>query len=259
MKKTEFKFYQKVKNWDFSMIKRESESLTNWDMYEILHANANQNSIVLDLGTGGGEKVLKCFPKAKEIIATDFSPGMIDTAISNLANSSRKNENIRFEVMDNLHMTVPKNHFDIIVARHTVIDAGQIFQALKNDGILILRGVDRLDCWSLKKLFGRGQAFHDNKAVSLIDYENILDAGFKDVELVPIYEREFIKTRQDFLALLHKVPILDDMSEEGDNQTYSKEDIDEQILDKYITENTYEKGILLRRRYYGITAKKTKK
>ena len=41
-------------------------------MYEILKNNSNSESRVLDLGTGGGEKVLKFFPEVKEIIATFF-------------------------------------------------------------------------------------------------------------------------------------------------------------------------------------------
>ncbi len=32
----------------------------------------NEKSICLDLGTGGGEKVLKYYPKVKKIYATDF-------------------------------------------------------------------------------------------------------------------------------------------------------------------------------------------
>ena len=34
MKNDELEFYSNVKNWDFSMIKSEEESLTNWDMYQ---------------------------------------------------------------------------------------------------------------------------------------------------------------------------------------------------------------------------------
>ena len=63
----ELNFYQKVKNWDFSMIDYKSENLTNWDMYEELTLNASNNSKILDLGTGGGEKVLKFFPECKEM------------------------------------------------------------------------------------------------------------------------------------------------------------------------------------------------
>ena len=152
-------------------------------------------------------------------------------------------------------MNTPDNYFDIVVARHTWINAKQIFKTLKQNGVLLLRGVDKLDCWQLKRLFGKGQAYNDIKPISQIDYENILDAGFKEVELVPIHVREYYKTKEDLLSLLLKTPILDDFSE-IDNNNFQKENINLDILVEYIKNNTYEKGILLIRRYYGITAVK---
>ena len=251
----ELAYYDKIKNWDFSMIKYEEENLTNWDMYEILSECANEDSTILDLGTGGGEKVLNKFPKVAKILGTDFSGEMIKTANENLKQSGKTN--IEFKVMNNLNMNTPDNYFDIVVARHTCISAEQIFKTLKYNGKLILRGVDKLDCWQLKRLFNKGQAFNDIKPISQIDYENIMDAGFKNVELVPIYIREYYKTKEDLLALLLKTPILDDFSEERFNNGLVKNEIDIEKLDMYIKENTYEKGILLRRMYYGIVAGKS--
>lgn len=247
MKNKELEFYNKIKNWDFSKIKYEIESLTNWDMYEILKKKATKNSRILDLGTGGGEKVINEFPEALEIIGTDFSPEMIKTAKENLMKSNKKN--IEFRVMDNLKMYTEDNYFDIVVARNTCIDVRQIYKTLKEGGLLLVRGVDKLDCWQLKRLFNRGQAFNDIKPISQIDYENILDAGFRNVELIPIYDREYFETKEDLIALLLKTPILDDFSEEDKN-------IDMQKLDEYIKNNTTDKGILLKRRYYGIEAYK---
>ena len=223
-------------------------------MYKILNEKTTKNSRILDLGTGGGEKVINKFPEALEIVGTDFSQQMIKTAKENLTKSNKKN--IKFKVMDNLNMDTPDNYFDIVVARHTCIDAKQIYKTLKKDGLLLLRGVDKLDCWQLKRLFNRGQAFNDIKPISQIDYENILDAGFRNVELIPIYDREYFKTKDDLLALLLKTPILDDFSEENENTSLIKMEIDMQKLDEYIRNNTTDKGILLRRRYYGITANK---
>lgn len=254
MNNNELDYYNRIKNWDFSKINYEVESLTNWDMYKILNEKTTKNSRILDLGTGGGEKVINKFPEALEIVGTDFSQQMIKTAKENLTKSNKKN--IKFKVMDNLNMDTPDNYFDIVVARHTCIDAKQIYKTLKNDGLLLLRGVDKLDCWQLKRLFNRGQAFNDIKPISQIDYENILDAGFRNVELIPIYDREYFKTKDDLLALLLKTPILDDSSEENENTSLIKMEIDMQKLDEYIRNNTTDKGILLRRRYYGITANK---
>lgn len=252
---SELEFYEKVKNWDFSKINCIEENLTNWDMYKELNDTVNNNSKILDLGTGGGEKVLKYFPSCKEILATDFSAEMINTANENLRKSNRTN--ISFRQMDNLCMDTQDNYFDIVVARHTCIDAKQIYKTLKKNGKLILRGVDKLDCWSLKLLFKKGQAYNDKKPISIIDYENIINAGFRHVELIPIHVREYYKTREDLLALLLKTPILQDFSEIKKNlQQESGNIIDEKLLDKYIIENTFEKGILLIRRYYGIVAVK---
>lgn len=62
MDENELKYYEKIGNWDFSMIKIKTEELTNWDFYEKIKENTNEDSVCLDLGTGGGEKVLKKYP-----------------------------------------------------------------------------------------------------------------------------------------------------------------------------------------------------
>ena len=236
-----FDYYQELSNWDFDMFEIETETLTDWDLYEILKSVVTPDSHVLDLGTGGGEKLLANFPDCAEIVGTDYSPNMVATALENLAKSGRKN--ITFKVMDNLHMDVPDNHFDVVVARHTCIDAEQIFRCLKPGGCLLIRGVDKYDCWDLKKSVGYGQGFDDPVPISIVDYENVLAAGFRDVELVPVHEREFFKDAETFKAFLGVVPILDHMPEDDS-------------LDKYIAKNTYSGRVRLLRNCYGITARK---
>ena len=250
----EYEFYEHVNNWDFSSIKRIEENLTDWDMYEVIRGIVTKDSKILDLGTGGGEKVLKHFADAKEVLGTDYSEAMIETAQKNLEESGKKN--ITFRVMDNLAMDTPEDYFDVVVARHTVTDPAQIYKTLKPGGVLVVRGVDRLDCWELKRMFGRGQGYQDTKPISQIDYEAILDAGFSDAELVPIHVREYYATDEDLLKLLYKTPILIDFSEEKLNDEVRSSVIDSEIFEKYVKTHRTEKGILLIRRYYGITASK---
>ncbi|MBO5376495.1 MAG: methyltransferase domain-containing protein [Bacilli bacterium] len=247
MKNKEYEFYESVKNWDFSMINYEEEFFTNWNMFDVLKKHSKNGSRILDLGTGGGEKVLEFFPNNVEILGTDFSSAMIETANFNLKKSGRKN--IKFRVMDNYKMDTELEYYDIVVARNTCIDPKQIYKTLKKNGVLIVRGVDKLDCWQLKRMFGMGQEYKDKMPTSLIDYENILNASFKNVELIPLYVKEYYKSKDDLLALLYKVPILDYFDT-------NKDKIDMDLINKYILENTCEKGILLRRRYYGIIAYK---
>ena len=249
MKINEKEFYEEIKDWDFSMFEIESQKLTDWDLYKILKEITTKDSKILDLGTGGGEKLLKSFPDCAEILGTDYSPEMIKTANKNLKKSGRKN--ISFRIMDNLKMDVPDNYYDVVVARNTPTDPKQIIKCLKPGGYLLIRGVDKYDCHSLKLTFGKED---QSKPISIIDYENVINAGFKDVELIPIHEREYFKNKYLFKEFLKKVPILDELCEEGVD--YFIKEIDDNLLDKYIKENTYDQGIRLLRRYYGIIARK---
>lgn len=172
MKKNEYDFYSERANWSFEDIDYTSEVFTNWIYEDEIKKRVNENTKILDLGTAAGEKVIKKFPNCAEILGTDFSDKMIETANKNLLQSGRKN--ISFRVMDNLKMDTPDNYFDLVTARHTIIDSLQILKTLKEGGQLIIRGVDKLDCWSLKRMFKRGQAYHDVKPISLIDYETII-------------------------------------------------------------------------------------
>jgi len=177
---------------------------------------------------------------------------MIKTALKNLDKIKRLD--VKFRVMDNLNMDVPDNYFDVVVARHTIIDPKGIMKCLKPGGYLLVRGVDKADCLNLKRLFKRGQGYTDLKPISIIDYENILDAGFIDVELVPIHVREYFKSKEELKKFLEIVPIIDEFSEiEG---TCNKREIEDDLLDRYVSSNTYNGKIRLLRRYYGIIAKK---
>lgn len=254
MQKNEHTYYEEIGNWEFDQIKYKTEKQTNWDFYEKIKEYTNKESICLDLGTGGGEKVLKYYPEVGKIYATDFSKEMIKTANEN--KKMYPNRNIDFLQMDNLNMTFPDKMFDLISARHTVIDAKQIYKALKDNGILIIEGVDQKDCWELKEIFGRGQAFHDKTPISKIDFNNLKDAGFEEIELTEIREDEYYETEEDLLALLLKTPILDDFSEEDNNNFTHRKEIEKELFDKYVNEYKTEKGILLKRVLYGIVAKK---
>ena len=249
MKINEYEYYNNLANWSFDDIDYISINFTNWVYENEIKKHVNNNSKILDLGTAAGEKVIKKFPECAEILATDFSKEMIKTANMNLKNSGRSN--IKFKVMDNLQMNTPDNYFDLVTARHTVTDPKQIYKTLKPGGFIIIRGVDKLDCWNLKRLFNIGQGYIDTKPISLIDYEAVLDAGFKNVELIPLHVVEYYKTKEDLYALLLKVPILFNFNDECERNT-----IDNDIFEKYVSENTTEKGIKLIRRYYGIIAQK---
>ena len=245
--------YDEIGNWDFSKINFVAEYENNWDMYEEIKKYSNEKSLILDLGTGGGEKVISNMPKnVGMIIGTDLSPKMIETANENL--KGHQDVKAKFAVMDNLKIEFPDKLFDIVSARHTIINAKEIYRVLNENGVLIIRGVDKYDSWDLKELFGGGQCFKDEIAISKKDYEDIKEAGFKEVELIELKANEYYKTKEDLLALLLKVPILDEFSMEIRNEEILNKKMN--LFEEYVRENTTPKGILLKRVYYGIVAKK---
>ena len=206
------------------------------------------------MGTGGGEKVLKNYPDVGMVIATDLSENMIKTAKVNYKNYS--NKRVKFVKMDNLEMNFPEETFDLISARHTVIDAKQIHDCLVNDGTVVIRGVDKKDCWEIKEVFGRGQAYNDEIAISEKDYLDLQKAGFKNIEKIEILQNEYYESEEDLMALLLKTPILNNFSEISEENFKHRKLIEKKLFDEYVKKYKTEKGILLKRVYYGIVAKK---
>ena len=149
-----------------------------------------------------------------------------------------------------------KKTFDLISARHTIIDAKQIYDSLVPDGILVIEGIDKEDCWEIKELFGRGQAYNDEIAISGKDYLDLKEAGFKNIEKVKILQNEYYETEDDLMALLLKTPILDEFSEIRDKESTRRNVVEKNLFNEYVRRYKTEKGILLKRVLYGIVAKK---
>ena len=82
----EKEYYSKEKNWDFSQIKYTTiyNPENEFDFYTMIKKYSNEKSLCLDLGTGGGENLLRYYPEVGFIIAIDNSKEMIETANKNL-------------------------------------------------------------------------------------------------------------------------------------------------------------------------------
>ena len=246
--KNEIKRYDEQGNWDFSKLNIVTEYETNWDMYEEVKKYSDEKSLILDLGTAAGERIFKQMPKdIGYIIGTDLSFKMIENAKKNT--KVNPNVKVKFAIMDNLKLNFPDGIFDIVTARHTIINAKEIYRVLNDNGILIVRGVDKEDCQEIKDIFGRGQCYNDKIAISQQDYQDIKNAGFKDVKLFKIFANEYFKTKEDLMELLLRVPILNDFESD-------RKEIEENLFKEYIEKYSTNKGILLKRKYYGIIAKK---
>ena len=245
--KKENNFYSKQKNWDFSKIKYKTvyNPENKFDFYTVIKKYSNENFLCLDLGTGGGENLLRYYPDVGFIIAIDNSKEMIETANQNL--SKYKNKKVKFIVSDNLNLNFPNFLFDLVSARNTNSDPKQVFNVLKAGGIFVIQGVDTKDCYELKEYFNRGQNYNQKENFSEIEYKRFENVGFKSVTLYPILFTEYYQNKEELLKLLLKAPIINDFDNDNNN-------IEENILDEYIKTHQTKEGIELKRVYYGILA-----
>lgn len=245
-------FYNEIGNWNFSNINYKTKDLSDWNIYKKIKEYSKKDFICLDLGTGGGEKLIEKYPEVKKVIGIDNSKKMIQTAKANLKRSHKRN--IEFKVMDNLKLEYPNESINLISARHTIIKAEELFRILKTGGYAIIEGVDKMDCIELKEIFKRGQAYNDEKSIFEIDLENLKEAGFEVIEAESIKQTEYYQTKEDLIKLLTKTPILNDFSEM--TQKNIEKSIERDLLKKYIKSFKETEGIKLNRVSYGIVARK---
>lgn len=89
--------YNDVGNWNFSDLNYETEYLDYWDMYEELTKHVDKSSVVLDLGTGGGERALASIPDVALLVGTDANgKSVIKDYIKSLQMKNNKDSNIKF-------------------------------------------------------------------------------------------------------------------------------------------------------------------
>ena len=207
--------------------------------FEEINKNISEKTILLDIGTGGGEKLTKCISdKCLLKIGTDFSKEMIKHA-----NNNNKDNKIRFVEMNSQKIDFPNEFFDIITARHTPFNLEEVYKALKEDGLFFSEQIDEDDCKELKEQFGRGQGY--NVQSKLIDKikSNPSNNKFKQIEIYNIIQNEYYKTEEDLLFLLNNTPIIPEFGKiQGDYEKFRE----------YVEKNNNEKGIVLIRRLFGI-------
>lgn len=244
-RKEEKEFYDKIGKtigWDFSSIKCEMIDNSAFQYFNEINKES-QEKIILDIGTGGGEKILNNVKNAKLIIGTDFSKEMIKRANEN----SKARNDVMFFEMDSNEIKFPDNFFDIVSARHTPFNTNEVFRVLKSGGILISEQVDEDDCIELKKIFGRGQGFEETIKQREQDRINLINSGITDFEFYNILQDEYYETEEDLLFLLNNTPII---------PNFGKVKKDYEKFNYYVERNKTDKGIYLKRILYGLKARK---
>lgn len=246
------KVYNKVgsiSGWDFGKISKRTKAVDEkWDYLKLVMKYLNKDTYLLDIGTGGGEKLIDFAKAVRKAVGIDHSEGMISTANRNLKKSGL--ENIQFINVDSTKKYPFLNDsFDLVICRHAPFNSEEIFRVLKSGGFFITQQVGEKDKENIKNIFGRGQSFGEKPGNAQKRYVNELKkAGFRILSADTYNATEYYEDISDVIFLLRNTPIV--------NKLEIDKDLDylKQIEDKFTTN----KGIRTNSYRYLIVAKKMK-
>ncbi|PYI54631.1 class I SAM-dependent methyltransferase [Paenibacillus flagellatus] len=249
MKEREYRsFYDRVgllNGWNFSRL-QVSVTGETWDYAEEVKNRCVKTDIVLDLGTGGGERILPLADEVMLVIGIDRSAGMIATAERNAVESGKRN--VRFHRMEAERLTFPDGFFDVVCARHAPFDAREAARVLKKGGRLVTQQVGEADKANVKRAFGRGQHDGVEDGSGMREYiARLEEAGFTRIDAREYDAVETYRTVEDLIFLLKHTPIVPD---------FGRTDDDFRRLDAFVREFGGPDGIRTNAKRYFIAAVK---
>lgn len=241
-------FYDRVgllNGWDFGKIKVVSEG-ERWDFYEEVTRRCKKSDVLLDIGTGGGEKLLSVADRALLLVGIDQSEGMIRTANANLLEADKPN--MRFLQMDAERLDFPAGFFNIVSCRQSGFHAKEVAKVLVEGGTFLTQQVGEGDKRNMAEMFGRGQ-FSGSRNDRLIDtyMAELNEAGFRDIRSFEYDATEYYETCEDLLFLLKYTPIVPD---------FGQSENDFALLETFIEENQTDLGIKTNSKRFMLIATK---
>lgn len=231
--------------WNFSHLKTIEEG-QGWDFYQKVIKKVKPNCKLLDIGTGGGERILKIAQDFASVYAIDHSQSMIDTAKKNLHETKLKD--VEFKTMDSYKLDFPDNYFDIVTDRHCDFNPSEVFRVLRKGGYFFTQQVSEGDQINIKKAFGRGQSYGIKDGTLKNKYLKELEKlGFSKIEDFDYNSKVIYKTEEDYIFLLRHTPTI---------PGFGKKKGDFEILKKFIEENKTKDGIETNSKRFMIIAVK---
>jgi len=179
----------KFSGWDFSYITetgRMQEVPVRWNYFSKIRPYLYNVDRLLDLGTGGGEKLSKFTPLPKETYATEGYKPNVEIAKKNL-------EPLGIQVIEvdgEDKLPFEDNYFDLVIDRHEAYCPQEIYRILADNAHFITQQVGSSTIINLIQLF-------DNKGLEVSNWnlnyaeKELLQANFEIVD--SIEEISFIR------------------------------------------------------------------
>jgi SAM-dependent methyltransferase len=124
--------------WDFSYLKGRWEGeCISWDYAKILNQYRHSTDVLLDMGTGGGEFILRLGHPYHLISVTEgWQPNLL------LCKERLEPLGITVKyVAEDDKLDYPNDQFDLVVNRHESFDVEEVYRVLKSGGYFITQQV----------------------------------------------------------------------------------------------------------------------
>lgn len=144
---------QPFAGWNFSHLEgRYHEEQPPWSYEQIARDLLSAADSLLDIGTGGGEKLLELLGALPPItFATEGYPPNVPVARANLEPHGIRV--IEYDIEQTPRMPFADEAFALVIDRHTAYDAVEIARILRPGGVFLTQQVDGRELGDLRALF----------------------------------------------------------------------------------------------------------
>ncbi len=131
---------QPFSGWDFSHLNgRWSQEDLSWDYKKIVLEHLNDEMLLLDMGTGGGEFLLELDHPYEKTVVTESYPPNIKLCREKLSPLGIA----VFGIDSEEKLPFPDAHFDMIINRHESYELREVMRILKPNGFFITQQVGK--------------------------------------------------------------------------------------------------------------------
>jgi len=196
----------KLRGWDFSQVRAVEEG-PKIDYSRVVESHLGRSKLLLDVGTGGGERLEAFARKVREAIGIDIDRKMVKTAAENLSKSGSQNVNLI--LCDSEKIPIAGVHIDLVIDRHAPFNAKEVSRILKPGGAFITQQVLEGDKRNFKEIFKRGQSYRE-KSGTLKQrlLKELQESGIHIVEERTVNTTEYYESMGDVIFLLANTPII---------------------------------------------------
>jgi len=124
-----------------------------WEYLDVVSSFLRPTDVVLDIGTGGGERLLSLADKYLRAIGVDPDPDMVRVARENVA----RHTNVQFLPGSAEHLEpLEDGAFDVVLTRHAPTFAPELDRVTKAGGAFISQGIGSRNMANIRQAFNTG-------------------------------------------------------------------------------------------------------